>query len=164
MAKPSQPKDDKPKYRDVAVNRRASHDYEILQRIEAGVALTGSEIKSVREGKVSLQEAYARPQQGEMWLQGAHIAEYGPASHFGHEPRRPRRLLLHRSQIRELEREVNQKGLTLVPLRVYLKDGKAKVEIAVARGRRQYDKRDAIAKREAQREMERALRQRTRAG
>lgn len=123
--------------------------------------MTGSEIKSVREGKVSLQEAYARPERGELWLQGAHIAEYSPASRFGHEPRRPRRLLLHRSQIKELAAEVEQHGLTIIPLRLYLKDGKAKVEIAVARGRRQYDKRQAIALREAQRDMERALRQRT---
>jgi SsrA-binding protein len=164
MSRNALPKSDKPKFKDVAVNRRASHDYEILQRLEAGLALTGSEIKSVREGKVSLQEAYARPERGEVWLQGAHIAEYGPAAHFGHEPRRPRRLLLHRAEIRELERQVNQRGLTVIPLRMYLKDGMAKVEIAVARGRRSYDKREAIAKREAQRDVERALRQRTRSG
>jgi SsrA-binding protein len=171
LAKPSPTKSpqpvkasEKPRYRDVAVNRRALHDYEILERHEAGIALTGSEIKSVREGKVSLQEAYARPEHGEVWLQGAHIAEYGPASRFGHEPRRPRRLLLHRREIREIEREVQQKGLTLIPLRLYLKNGLAKVELALARGRRQYDKREAIAKREAQREVERALRRRTRAG
>jgi len=164
VAKPSPTKGEKPQFKDVAVNRRALHDYEILDRKEAGVALTGSEIKSVREGRVSLQEAYARPEHGEIWLQGAHIAEYGPAARFGHEPRRPRRLLLHRSEIRELARQVEQKGLTLIPLRLYLKDGLAKVEVAVARGRRQYDKRDAIAKRESQRDIERALRQRTRAG
>ena len=97
-----------------------------------------------------------------MWLQGAHIAEYGPAAQFGHEPRRPRRLLLHRSQIRELTREVESRGLTLVPLRLYLKDGLAKVELALARGRKQYDKREAIAERDAQREIARALRQRNR--
>ena len=146
----------------MAVNRRAWHDYEILDKIEAGIALTGSEIKSVREGKVSLQEAYARPDRGEMWLEGAHIAPYDPAAQFGHPPRRPRRLLLHRAQIRELERQVEQKGLTLVPLRLYLKDGMAKLELAVAKGRRQYDKREAIARRDANREIERALRQRTR--
>ena len=146
----------------MAVNRRAWHDYEILDKIEAGIALTGSEIKSVREGKVSLQEAYAHPDRGEMWLEGAHIAPYDPAAQFGHTPRRPRRLLLHRAQIRELERQVEQKGLTLVPLRLYLKDGMAKLELAVAKGRRQYDKREAIARRDANREIERALRQRTR--
>lgn len=161
MAKPSAA-DGKAASRDVAVNRRALHDYEILERVEAGIALTGSEIKSVRAGKVSLQEAYARPERGELWLVGAHIAEYGPAARFGHEPRRPRRLLLHRSQIRDLTRQVEARGLTIIPLRMYLKDGLAKLELGLARGRRQYDKRQAIAQREAQREMERALRRRTR--
>jgi SsrA-binding protein len=151
------------KYKDVAVNRRAWHDYEILDKVEAGIALTGSEIKSVRDNKVSLQEAYAHPLKGEMWLEGAHIAPYDPAAQFGHTPRRPRRLLLHKAQIRELARQTEQRGLTIVPLRLYLKDGKAKVELAVAKGRKQYDKRQAIAKRDADREVERALRQRTRA-
>ena len=146
----------------VAQNRRATHDYEILQRVEAGLVLTGSEIKSVREGKVSLQEAFARPERGELWLMGSHIAQYKAASYFGHEPTRPRKLLLHRSQIRELAREVDQKGLTLVPLRLYLKDGVAKVELGVGRGRRSYDKRQAIAKKDAEREMQRALRSRNR--
>jgi SsrA-binding protein len=161
MAKPSTANGAKPRFKDVAVNRRALHDYQILDRFEAGIALTGSEIKSVREGKVSLQEAYARPERRELWLHGAHIAEYAPAARFGHEPRRPRRLLLHRSEIRELARQVDQRGLTIIPLRVYLKDGLAKVELAIARGRREYDKREVIAKREAEREMERALRRRT---
>jgi SsrA-binding protein len=142
----------------VAVNRRALHDYDILERVEAGIALTGSEIKSVRAGKVSLQEAYARAQNDEIWLVGAHIAPYEAAAHFGHDPTRPRRLLLHKAQIRELADEVGQRSLTLIPLRLYLKDGKAKVELALARGRRSYDKRAAIAEREAQRDMERALR------
>lgn len=150
--------------KNVAVNRRARRDYEILERLETGIALSGSEVKSVRDGKVSLQEAFARPERGELWLHGAHIAPYEAASHFGHEPRRPRRLLAHRAEIRELARQVEQKGLTLIPLRLYLKKGLAKVEIGLARGRRQYDKREAIARREAQREIERALRQRTRAG
>ncbi len=149
------------RFKDVAVNRRAWHDYEIFDRYEAGISLTGSEIKSVREGKVSLQEAYARPEKGEIWLQGAHIAEYKSAAFFGHEPRRPRRLLLHKKQIFEIEDEVGQKGLTLIPLRMYLKDGRAKVELGLAKGRREYDKRDAIAKRDADREIQRALRQRT---
>jgi SsrA-binding protein len=164
VAKPAKKSVD-PTSRDVAVNRRALHDYEILERIDAGIALTGSEIKSVRAGKVSLQEAYARPDKGEVWLVGAHIAEYGPASYNGHEPRRSRRLLLHRAQIREIEREVEAKGLTLVPLKLYLnKRGLAKLELAIARGRRQYDKRAAIAKRDSDREVERALRERTRVG
>ena len=161
MAKPSA-KERVAAHKDVAVNRRALHDYEILENIEAGISLTGSEIKSVRAGKVSLQEAYARPDHGQVWLQGAHIAEYGPASYNGHDPRRSRRLLLHRAQIREIEREVDAKGLTLIPLRMYLNNrGIAKVQLAVARGRKQYDKRQVIAKRDADREMERALRQRT---
>jgi SsrA-binding protein len=161
MAKPASNSATAPRFKDVAVNRRALHDYEILERIEAGIALTGSEIKSVRDGRVSLQEAYARPEKGQLWLQSAHIAEYAPAAQFGHDPRRPRRLLLHRAQIRELARQVEQRGLTLIPLRLYLKDGMAKLELAVARGRRQYDKRQVIAQREADRDMQRALRQRT---
>ena len=163
MAKQKAPVKEPPAHRDVAVNRRALHDYEILERVEAGIALTGSEIKSIREGKVSLQEAYARPEHGQLWLQGAHIADYEAASYNGHEPRGPRRLLLHKAQINELARHVEQRGLTLIPLRMYLnKRGLAKVEIAVARGRRQYDKRQAIARRDAEREMERALRRTTR--
>ena len=162
MAKPSRSSPNGSRFRDVAVNRKALHDYEILQRIEAGIALKGSEIKSIRDGKVSLQEAYARPERGEMWLQGAHIAQYGPSASFGHEPRRPRRLLLHRAQVRDLASQVEQRGLTIVPLRLYLKDGLAKVELALAGGRRQYDKREAIARRDAEREMGRTLRQRSR--
>jgi SsrA-binding protein len=164
VAKPSKKSID-PASKDVAVNRRASHDYEIIERIDAGIALTGSEIKSVRAGKVSLQEAYARPDKGEVWLVGAHIAEYGPASYNGHEPRRSRRLLLHRAQIREIEHEVEARGLTLIPLKMFLnKRGLAKVELGLAKGRRQYDKRAVIAKRDADREVQRALRERTRAG
>ncbi len=144
------------------MNRRALHDYEVLERVEAGLALTGSEIKSIRDGKVSLQEAYVRPEAGEMWLVGCHIAPYRAASYFGHDPRRRRKLLLHRGQIVELGRSVEQKGLTLIPLRLYLKDGRAKVEVGLARGRREYDKRQAIARREAEREMERAIRRATR--
>ena len=148
--------------KNIAVNRKAQHDYEILKRVEAGIALTGSEIKSVRGNRVSLQEAYVRPEHGDLWLLGAHIAPYEAASYFGHEPRRSRRLLLHRAEIRDLIREVEANGLTLVPLRLYLKDGLAKIEVGLARGRRQYDKRQAIARREADREVERALRARTR--
>lgn len=161
-AKGAPSKADAPRFKDVAVNRRAFHDYDILERYEAGISLTGSEIKSVRDGKVSLQEAYARPERGEIWLQGAHIAEYKSASYFGHEPRRPRRLLLHKKEIHQIEDEVGQKGLTLVPLRMYLKDGKAKVELGLARGRKSYDKREAIARREADREIQRALRRNNR--
>ena len=144
----------------MAVNRKALHDYEVLQRVEAGLVLQGSEIKSIRQGRVNLREAYARPERGELWLQSAHIAQYAAAGRFGHEPIRKRKLLLHKAQIRELSRAVLEQGLALVPLRLYLKDGIAKVELALVRGRKQYDKRAAIAKREAEREMARALRRR----
>jgi SsrA-binding protein len=144
----------------VVVNRKALHDYEILERVEAGLALTGTEIKSIRDGRVSLREAYARPEGSELWLLGAHIAHYPAASRFNHEPRRRRKLLLHKYEVRELARAVNERGLTLVPLRLYLKRGMAKLELGLARGRRKYDKRQAIARREAERQMQRALRQR----
>ena len=142
----------------VAVNRKALHDYEVLERVEAGLALMGSEIKSIRQGRVQLREAYARPERGELWLLNAHISQYAPAGPFGHEATRKRKLLLHKTQIRQLARAVEQQGLTLVPLRMYLKDGIAKVELALVRGRKRYDKRAVIAKREANREVARALR------
>lgn len=142
----------------VATNRRASHEYFLLERIEAGIALQGSEIKSIRAGQISLAEAYVRVDGREAWLMEAHIAPYEQASHYNHEPRRPRKLLLHRSEIRKLWNEVRQKGVTIIPLRVYLKEGRAKVEIAVAKGKKLYDKRAAIAKRDVQRELERQVR------
>jgi SsrA-binding protein len=144
----------------VAANRKALHNYEVLQRVEAGLALMGSEIKSIRLGRVSIGEAYARPERGELWLHGAHIAQYAPAGPNGHEPARPRKLLLHKLQIRELSRAVDEQGLTIVPLSLYLKDGKAKVELALVRGKKRYDKRASIAKREAERDMARAVRHR----
>jgi len=144
----------------VTLNRRAGHDYHILRTLEAGLSLLGTEIKSVRSGHVSIREAYVRPHDGEMWLVGAHIAQYPPAGRANHEPTRSRRLLLHRREIGELEREVQSAGVTLVPLRLYLKDGIAKLEIALARGKKSYDKREAIAKREIDRQMQRAVRRR----
>ena len=144
----------------VATNRKALHDYEVLKRIEAGLALLGSEIKSIRQGRIQIREAYARPEGGELWLLNAHIARYDPAGPASHEPTRKRKLLLHKSQIRELSRAVLEQGLTLVPLRLYLKDGIAKIEIALVRGRKRYDKRAAIAKRDADREIARAVRHR----
>ena len=144
----------------VASNRKALHDYEVLERVEAGLSLLGSEIKTIRQGRVNLGEAYARPDGGEMWLLNAHIAQYEAAGQFGHEATRRRKLLLHKSQIRQFTRAVTEQGLTLVPLRLYLKDGIAKVELALARGRKRYDKRAAIAKREAERDMARAVRRR----
>lgn len=143
----------------ITVNRRARYDYDILRTLEAGLSLLGTEIKSIREGRVSIREAYVRPQNGEMWLVGAHVAHYPPAGPMNHDPTRNRRLLLHRKEVRELARAVEAEGVTLVPLRLYLKDGRAKLEIALGRGKKKYDKRAAIAKREADRQMQRALRQ-----
>jgi SsrA-binding protein len=139
----------------VATNRKAGHEFFLLERFEAGIALQGSEIKSVRAGQISLAEAYVRVDGKEAWLEDAHIAPYEQAGPFNHEPRRPRRLLLHRREIRELWDVVRQKGMTIVPTRVYLKNGRAKLEIAVAKGKKLYDKRQAIAKRDAEREVER---------
>ena len=146
----------------VTLNRKALHDYHVLERLEAGIVLTGTEIKSIRLGRVNLRDAYARPEGGEMWLVGAHIAQYPPAGPFNHDPTRRRKLLLHADESAELSEAVDSKGLTVVPLRLYLKRGRAKVERALARGKRQYDRRQAIAKREAEREMQRALRRRSR--
>ncbi len=143
----------------VSTNRKALHDYFIDETFEAGIVLRGSEIKSVRAGRVSLKEAYVRIDENlEAWLVDAHIAPYESASHFNHEPRRPRKLLLHKQEILRLWNRVRQKGVTIVPLRMYLKDGKAKVEIAVARGKKKYDKRAEIARREMEREIQRELR------
>jgi SsrA-binding protein len=146
----------------VATNRKAYHDYVIEDTYEAGLVLIGSEIKSIRAGRVSLREGYATIQDGEVWLQNVHIAPYDPASRFGHEPRRRRKLLLHRRQIARLESQLQERGHTLIPLRMYLRDNLAKLELALARGKRQYDKRAAIAKRDDQRRIERALRNRQR--
>ena len=140
----------------IATNRKASHDYFLEDRKEAGIVLRGSEIKSIRAGQVSLREAYVKVQKGEAFLMNAHIAPYDPASTFNHDPRRPRKLLLHRREINKLEREVRQRGYTIIPTKMYLRGGRAKVEIALARGKRQYDKRREIAKRDAAREMDRA--------
>ncbi len=142
----------------VAKNRKASHEYFLLERYEAGIALMGSEIKSIRAGQISLAEAYVRVDGQEAWLMDAHVAPYDQASYYNHEPRRPRKLLLHRSEIRRLWDDVRQKGVTIIPVRVYLKDGLAKVEIAVAKGKKLYDKRQDIAKRDAEREIERQIR------
>ena len=145
----------------VVVNRKALHDYHIQDRYEAGIALTGSEIKSVRQGKVNLRDSFARVERGEVWLYNSHISQYEQSgTHFNHEPTRPRKLLLHRKEIDSLTGQVQAKGLTLVPLRLYFKGGRAKLELAVARGKREYDKREAIAEREAQREIERVLKSR----
>ena len=142
----------------IASNRRAFFDYEILDRCEAGLVLTGTEIKSVRLGKVDLREAYAKPVNGELWLMNAHIATYDPANIYNHEPKRSRKLLLHKNEIAHLASEVAEKRLTIVPLRMYIKNHVAKVEIALARGKRQYDKRRAIIDKEMDLAARRALR------
>jgi SsrA-binding protein len=144
----------------IADNRRARHDYDLLERVEAGLVLTGTEVKSLRDGKVQLGQAYADLRGGEAWLVGASIAEYPGGNRQNHVPDRDRKLLLHRHQIESLRGKVQEKGLTLVPTRLYFKDGRVKVELAVARGRERADKRRAIAERDAQRDMERALRRR----
>ena len=149
-----------PVIRTVARNRRARHDYDILEVFECGIALKGAEVKSLRLGQASLQDAYARIEDGELWLLGAHLAPYEYASGYGRfDPVRPRKLLLHRRQIDELAGRVAQKALTLVPLSLYFKDGLAKVELALARGRRLYDKRHAIAERDTTREAQRVIRE-----
>lgn len=143
----------------VATNRKAGFEYFLLERFEAGLALQGSEIKSIRAGQMSIQESFVDIENGEQaWLVDAHIAPYEQASRFNHEPRRRRRLLLHKKQIRELWNNVRIKGMTIVPTRVYLKDGRAKIEIALAKGKKAYDKRAAIAKRDEARSTERESR------
>lgn len=142
----------------LATNRKAYHDYHIQDKIEAGIVLTGTEIKSIRAGRVSLGEAYVRPEGGELWLLNAHIARYEAGSYLSHEPMRPRKLLLHRKQIDNLTSKVSEKGLTLVPLKLYIKDSIAKVEVALAKGKKLYDKRESIARRETEREIGRAVR------
>ena len=142
--------------KNVATNRKAFHNYHIGDSLEAGMALTGSEIKSIRSGRVSLGDAYVRPEGGELWLLNAHIARYEASSYLSHEPKRPRKLLLHRKEIDSLISKVLEKGLTLVPTRLYIKGSIAKVEIALAKGKKLYDKRESISRRETERELARA--------
>jgi SsrA-binding protein len=146
----------------VATNRKAYHNYHIGESLEAGIALTGTEIKSIREGRVSLGDAYVRPDTGELWLLNAYIARYEAGSYMSHEPNRPRRLLLHRKQIDNLVGQLAEKGLTLVPTKLYLKDSRAKVAIALAKGKKLYDKRETIARREVEREIGRAVKRHNR--
>ena len=141
----------------VATNRKAYHDYHLQDSVEAGIALTGTEVKSIRAGRVSLREAFVRPEKDELWLLNTHIARYEQGSYLSHEPTRPRKLLLHRKQIDNLISKVQEKGFTLVPLKLYIKNDIAKVEIALARGKRQYDKREAITRRETERELRRVI-------
>jgi SsrA-binding protein len=149
----------------VASNRRARHDYEIIDTVECGLVLQGSEVKSLRAGRIALQDAYARIIDGELWLFGVHVPPYAQANGFGaHEPDRRRKLLLHRRQIDEWMGRSQQQSLTMVPLSIYFKDGRAKVELALARGRRQYDKRHAIAAKDANREAAREARAASKGG
>jgi SsrA-binding protein len=142
----------------VTSNRRAFHDFHILESVEAGIVLTGTEIKSVRDGKATISEAYARIDNGELWLIGSNISPYSHGNRANHEPDRPRKLLVHRRELERLREAVQQKGLTLVPLRLHLKQGLAKLDIGVARGKKLYDKRAADADRQAKRDVDRALR------
>jgi SsrA-binding protein len=154
---PSPPKVDN--RRIVAQNRRARHDYDILESVEAGIVLVGSEVKSLREGRAQIRDAYCRVDDGEMWMYGSHIPPWIHASGFGaHDPERKRKLLLHRRELIALANRVNQDGLNLIPLSMYFKEGRAKVEVGLARGRHSYDKRRVLAERDAQREAERAFR------
>ena len=141
----------------VATNRKARHNYFLEDTYEAGISLKGSEIKSIRAGQISIKEAYVQIENFEAWLINAHIAPYKQASYLGHDPRRKRKLLLHRREIDRLWDAVRKKGVTIVPTRIYLKNGRAKIEIAVGRGKKQYDKRHEIAERDAQRDMDRNL-------
>jgi SsrA-binding protein len=149
--------------RPVATNRRARHDFEILDTFECGIALQGSEVKSIREGKVQMREAYARVDDGEVWVYSMHVAPWAYANGFGaHDPERRRKLLLHRREIEQLAARTAQEGLTLVPLSIYFVDGRAKLELGLARGRKTYDKRHALAERDAAREMSRVVARRGR--
>ena len=151
---------EKESVRVVARNRRARFEYDLLERLEAGLVLTGTEVKSLRNGKASLEESYAGVDRGEVWLYGCDIPEYLQANRMNHKPKRPRKLLLHRREIAKIAAKASERGLTLVPLQIYFKNGLAKVELCVARGRKLHDKRDALKKQDAKREIDRALRRR----
>jgi SsrA-binding protein len=144
----------------IARNRRAFHEYTIADRLECGIALTGTEVKSLREGSGSLEDAYAKIEDGEVWLIGSDIPEYSMAHRMNHKPKRPRKLLLHRREIAKFASKASERGYTLVPLRLYFKRGRAKVELAVARGKNLYDKRQALKKADAQRDIRRAMTER----
>ncbi len=158
MSKEAGAKQAAPAIKVVASNRRARHDYEIVDTFEAGIVLEGSEVKSLREGRANLKDSFGHVRNGEMWLVGAYIGPYAFSRGGGHDPERTRKLLLNRREIDQISGKIAEKGLTLIPLRLYFKEGKVKVEIALARGRRTVDKRDAIKEREQRREMERSVR------
>src|SRR5689334_15124322 len=155
-------KDDEDDIKVVARNKRAFHDYEILDRIECGVVLVGTEVKSLRDGHANLEDAYAKLEGGEVWLVGSEIPEYAMGNRLNHKPKRPRKLLLHRREIEKFAGKASQHGFTLVPLRLYFKQGRAKVEVAVARGKQAHDKRQALKKADADREIRRTMANRRR--
>lgn len=146
--------------KDVAVNRQASHNYHLLERFEAGLVLTGTEVKALRQGKANLRDAYGVLRSGEAWLLNCHVSTYQPGSHMNHPPLRPRKLLLHKHEIRKLVGKVSEKGLTLIPLRIYFKKGLAKCEVALARGKKLHDKREAARRRIAEQEARAEIRRR----
>ena len=154
----------KPAIKVVADNRRARHEYEIIEVFEAGIELAGTEVKSMRVGKASIQEAFARIEDGQLWLYNCHIAVYEFGNRFNHEPLRKRRLLMHRRQILKLSQQIKEKGLTLIPLRLYFKRNWVKLDLALARGKHLYDKREAIIKKDTKRQLDRLVRQSHRAG
>ena len=147
----------------VSENRKAFHDYFIDDRVEAGIILTGTEIKSIRNGKVNLKDSYARINNGEIWVYQMHISAYEQGNRYNHDPLRPRKVLLHRAEINKLVGKIQLQGLTLLPIKIYLKNGMAKVELAVGQGKKNYDKRQVLAEREGKRDIERALRDRNKA-
>jgi SsrA-binding protein len=142
---------------DVATNRQASYRFDLLDRLETGIVLTGTEVKSLRSGTAQIKDGYAQVRDGELWLHNVHIPPYGPASRENHEPERPRKLLAHKREIDRLAGKIQERGLTLVPTRIYFNDGRAKVEIALGRGKDRFDKRESIKAREQRRDMDRAL-------
>ena len=156
----SKSKDDKPPIKVVARNRRARFEFELLESVEAGIVLTGTEVKSLRIGKASLEEAYAGVDHEEVWLYGCDIPEYLQANRMNHKAKRPRKLLLHREQIEKLDAKISDRSITIVPLQIYFKDGMAKVEICLAKGKKLHDKRESMKKQDAKREIDRAMRQR----
>ena len=160
MARTKNKKGDDDEITGICRNKRAFHEYEISDKLECGIVLTGTEVKSLREGSASLEDAYAKLDNGELWLLGSDIPEYTMGNRMNHKPKRPRKLLLHKREIDKFAAKASQRGYTLVPLRLYFKNGKAKVEIAIARGRATHDKRDAIKKAEVQKDLRQAMKQR----
>ena len=159
MAKPKGKKSDQdPNQRSIAQNRKAHHNFLVIDTLECGIVLVGSEVKSLRKGTISLDEGYGQVKRGEVWLVGCDIAEYVEANQFNHNPRRPRKLLMHRREIKKFAGKAHEKGLTLVPLKMYFKEGRAKVLIGICRGKQLHDKREAVKKKNMKREMDRAIR------